>query len=97
MSITKVVKPLSPNQGDRPPSRGVPIKDAFIVLPHARLNIFVRGRAGVVAFVCATKQVGPPTHHASCFLNSSWKTGKMSAGLAMRLVTKLFHSSATPR
>ncbi len=36
-------------------------------------------------------------HAASVFLNSSRNTGKMSAGLAMRLVAKLGHSSATVR
>src|SRR4029077_3811533 len=34
---------------------------------------------------------------ASAFLNSSWKTGKMSDGLAMRLVAKFGQSSATVR
>ena len=34
---------------------------------------------------------------ASCFLNSSWKTGKMSTGLAMRLVAKFFQVAATLR
>src|ERR1700747_555666 len=33
----------------------------------------------------------------SCLLNSSWKTGKMSEGLAMRLVAKFFQCSATVR
>ncbi len=37
------------------------------------------------------------THAVSAFLNSSRKTGKISAGLEMRLVAKLDHSSATVR
>jgi len=36
-------------------------------------------------------------HAASVFLKSSRNTGKMSAGLAMRLVAKFGHSSATVR